>query len=315
MLSGNLTIGPADIQLTDELTAEELETVTLTPQDLQVLEARFGYRISEDDTTTFDFYDALSMNLELEMGRDVWLRSTKNPDMNVEFDGRIRAEKRPFEDPLLFGTINVNTTRSYVKQYGRKFTMESGSLRFNGLFDETLVDLHSVYQVPSRKGNPGPRILLDITGRLDDLDVEPSSEPDMETIDILSYIATGRPADEGLFGGGSGIEQQAAGLAIGQLGTLVEGIASDELGLDVIEIESDGLRGATFTIGKYVPVGDKLFFASLRQPLNLSSGDETARLTRNTEAAVEFRLLKSMLLRIASRNRSPRFNLLYEYAY
>ncbi len=315
VLEGTVVVGPANIFLTEELTSDELEPVRLSARDLQTLEARFGYRITEADTATFDFYEALTMEVNLEMGQNVWLRSAKNPDLDIEFDGQIRAEKAPQEDPLLFGTINVNPSRSTIRQYGRAFSIERGNLRFNGPYEETLVDMRAGYRAPSHKGNPGPKIMLDVTGRIDALDIEPSSEPAMETIDIVSYIATGRPADEGLFGGGAGLETQAADLAIGQLGMLVEGVAGDELGLDVIEIESDGLRGATLTVGKYVPVGDRYVFASLRQPINLSQGNETARATRDTEAVVEFHLLESLLVRLASRNRSPRFNLLYEFAY
>jgi translocation and assembly module TamB len=78
-LSGNLLLGPMDVFLTEELTAEELEYVRLTPRDLQVLESRFGYRISAADTTMFDFYQALRMDLSVEVDRDVWLRSAKAP--------------------------------------------------------------------------------------------------------------------------------------------------------------------------------------------------------------------------------------------
>ncbi len=314
-LTGDLRAGPMDVFLTEELTAQELEPVQLTARDLQILEARFGYRISTADTTSFDFYKALSMNLSVEIDRDVWLRSAKAPQMDVEFNGRIDVTKEPYRDPLLYGTIQVNPRRSVVKQYGRRFEVRTGTLRFNGPFEEILVDFRAAYVVPARRGESGPTIFLDIEGRFESLQIVPSSEPAMEMIDIVSYIATGRPAAEGLFGGGGGLDAQAAGLALGQLGMLIEGVAGEGLGLDVVEIENDGLRGATFTVGKYVHLEDLQLYVSIKQPFNLSKAEETARTTRNTEAAVEVQLFRSMLVRLTSRSRSLRFDLLYEYAY
>jgi translocation and assembly module TamB len=235
--------------------------------------------------------------------------------MDVEFNGRIDVKKNRTATRSSTGPSRVNPRRSVVRQYGRRFEVRNGNLRFNGPFEEILVDFQAAYVVPARRGESGPTILLDIEGRLESLEIVPSSEPSMEMIDIVSYIATGRPAAEGLFGGGTGLDAQAAGLALGQLGMLIEGVAGEGLGLDVVEIENDGLQGATFTVGKYVYLDDMRLYASLKQPFNLSKGEETARTTRNTEAAVEIQIFKAMLLRLTSRSRSLRFDLLYEYAY
>jgi len=301
ILRGEVTVSPADIFLTDELIAEELEYIELSGRDLQVLEERFGYRISEEDTTSYVFYEALTIEeLKLTFDNNVWMRSSSSPEMDIEFDGDIDVTKLPNADPNLVGTVEVNPSRSNIVQFGKKFNIKTGEITLTGPIEELLINLNAEYVVPSRRGGEEVTINLTLTGRQDDLKTTLSSDPQRSTVDIISYIATGRPADESVDGTGDAVTD----LAVGQLSSLVEGFAGDQLGLDVFEIEFNTTDGAEVTLGKYL---SRDLYVSFSQAL---SEDE-----RQSRIAMEYELYKWLLLQLERRDNSLKFNLLWEYAF
>ncbi len=320
-LSGKLRFGPADIFLTEELTAEVLEPVQLTQRDLQILEERFGYRVSEVDTTTFDFYTEMKMDLDVEIMRNVWLRSSASPEMNVEFDGTLEMDKASGSlDPVLFGNIDVNAKRSYIRQFGKRFDIQSGQLIFNGPIEEAYIDsINARYRVPSRTDIGGDEVQIElvIKGREEDLSLtyraldgngQPFNPP-MPIIDIVSYITFNRPAGADMFGSSSDLALEAVAA---QVSNLIALYAGSRLGLDVVQIDNDGLDGATITVGKYVSPD---LYASWRQPVVLSSSNQTADGSQQPEVSLEYRMFDWMLFRLAYRNDALRFNLLWEYAF
>ena len=127
----------------------------------------------------------------------------------------------------------------------------------------------------------------------------------------MSYLVLGRPPSETFLGGESmGEAGVATDLAVGQLSALAEGFASSELGLDVVEIEANGLEGATVTMGKYV---SPELYTSLSQPISLSSESGTGTGFKETSVSLEYRLFPWMLLNLAHSRDALRFNVLWEY--
>ncbi len=321
-IEGDLQVVSADIYLIEETTVADLEPVQLTEADLQMLRQYFGVRITEEDTTTFDFYEAARMRLSLRMERDVWLRSNANPEMNVQFTGTLSVQKEPYQDLQLFGTIEVIPERSYIVQFGKRFEITEGTLSFNGPADDPELNLKARYVVPSRTDQSSQvTILLSVSGRLERLNLEFSSEnpSGLELPDIISYIVFGRPAGQALAslapgsnGGGGGLLGRGAGLALGQLAGVVEGLAGEELGLDVVEIEPDGLQGAKLTVGKYV---SPRLFAAVSRPIAFGNKAATQRTEVYTEFTVEYTIFDAMIVRITSRGTTMRINLLWRYAY
>lgn len=318
VLTGDLQIISADIYLTEETTSEEFLPVALTDADLRILEQRFGIRVAEEDTTTFDFYVALTMDLNVELERDVWLRSESNPEMNIQFTGDLELRKQANQEEQMFGVIEVIPQRSYINQFGRRFNITSGTLTFNGPSTLPFLDVQAAYEVRSR-GNQGEEITinLNLSGTPEDLDTELSSDPSTDLTNIISYIATGRPADEAFQLGGTGtLADRGAGLALGQVANVIENAAGSELGLDVIEIKQEGLRGATVTAGKYLT---RQLYVSVSQPISFSgnSGQESAasNSTSTRVITIEYELFEWLLARAASDGSSIRALLLWEYAY
>ncbi|HMB94204.1 MAG TPA: translocation/assembly module TamB domain-containing protein, partial [Rhodothermales bacterium] len=316
VLTGTVNLQSADFYLTDETTAAQFEPVTLTEADVLMLERNFGIRVTEADTSTFVFYDALAMDLTVTMDRDVWLRSRGNPDMNIQFTGSLDLQKEPYQDQQLFGTIDVIEERSYINQFGRRFNIQKGLLTFNGPATDPRLDIEAAYVVRSRGSQEAEiTITLDVTGRLDELDIELGSDPQTDYTNIVSYIATGRPADKAFQLGG--VQDVGAGLALGQLANIVEGAAGEELGLDVIEIQQDGLQGATVTAGKYL---SPRLYAAVSWPISFSNTnrDNATTLTTTSQQFItlEYELYNWLLARlIARQSRAIQFKLLYEYSY
>ncbi|MEM1041627.1 MAG: translocation/assembly module TamB domain-containing protein [Bacteroidota bacterium] len=306
-LTGAITLESGDIYLTEELTGPDLEEVELSEAELQRIEATFGVRATEADTARSVFVQNLELDLDLEIDRNVWLRSNTNPEFDIEFFGTLLVQKEPGGENQLFRTIEVN--RGSVVSLGRKFDLRRGVLTFNGPVSETQIDLEAAYEVPARSG-PGTEatILLTFAGRLgeegeqaeDGLALTFSAEPAMENTDILSYIATGRPAGEAFGGGGDGgLGGAALGAGIGQLSGIVEGLAANSgLALDVIEINQrpDGAIVATF--GSYVT---NRTFASLSPVIKPSPTDDGETESR-FEATLEYQLLDWLILQLERRN-------------
>ena len=332
ILSGGLNVLSADVYLLSDASGSAptgIEDVTLTAEDLQTVEERFGVRVDAADTTTSDVFTALAMDVGVSMERDLWIRSPSNPELQIQFTGSLDLQKEPGEElPRLFGEIEVLEERSFVRQFGRRFTLTTGTIRFNGPVDAPYLDLVAAYEVPSRN-NQGAEvnITLSLEGNLADLgaegeervNLELGSEPELSQADIACYLALNRPCGAGAGTGGDaaasgGLGGAATDAVLGQVAGLVEGLAGSELGLDVIEIQQDGLRGATLTAGKYL---SRRLYAAIRQPISFSSGSARAGTGEDvaTEVIIEYELFEWLLLRLSRDGSTLRGNLLWEYAY
>jgi translocation and assembly module TamB len=134
----------------------------------------------------------------------------------------------------------------------------------------------------------------------------------MELTDIVSYIAFGRPASESLhLGGAVSGGSLATDIALGQVAGLIEGVAGSGLGLDVVEIEQQGLD-TRLTAGKYVH--SKLYL-SISQPISLGGSTSGSTFGNKREITAEFELIESLLLRLLTKRGSISVNLLWQYAY
>lgn len=302
-IRGDATVISGDVHLDG---GTQFETIALTDEDILNVESTFGIRVETADTTTNKIIDRLSLDMDITLDRDNWIRQESSPQIDIQFSGDIQASKRPGSEFNLFGTIDIIPERSRIVQFGRKFQITGGTLDFNGLILETNLNLDAEFTVykPSTRERIAS-ITLGVRGRLNALN-EPDaitlgSEPQMETADIISYIATGRPANQSLaIGGGSGgggLTEQGFGLALGQVASAVQGAASRGIGLDVIEIEQDGVRGTRLTAGKYL---NRRFFASYSQPITYGNTNEEGNsgASQQPTITIEYELSDWLLARL-----------------
>ena len=315
VLSGGLQVQGASVYYAEALaeSAAAMGAVELTAQDQLTLEERFGLRLTSADTTTFDAYDAMALDLTVQIQNNTWLRSSSNPEMNVQFTGDLDVQKSPLEDPQVFGTIDVLERRSTLRQFGQEFQITEGSLTFNGDPFTPYLDLSAVYDQRARGSQSSEvRITLSLSGRPDNLAPSLSSEPTMSTRNIFSYLATGRPADALLSGNSEG-GSLATQVALGQASNFVENLAASELGLDVVRLDVRTEGASYLTVGRYLT---PRFFASIEQPvLAPTSQTSTQSTALIPDVTLEYQLNNYLQLRSRSNQQSLQFNLLFEYAY
>ncbi|MEM1055755.1 MAG: translocation/assembly module TamB domain-containing protein [Bacteroidota bacterium] len=250
VLRGAVTLARGDIYLTDELVPPELEPVELTDDQLRLVEARFGRRITRRDTAVSRFTDALDYDLAVEIERDVWLRSEAGLPFDIEFSGSVDARKPPFaEGSQLFGQIDL--VRGNIETLGKRFELERGRLVFNGSPLAAEVDLLSTLEARLKQGSSRTPIEIElrVTGDLDqNPEIRLTSPQLSDPADIVSVIATGQLAGD-LFGSGA-LQSAGTSLALGQITGIVEGVGQS-FGLDLVEIDTDG-SDLVIRVGKYL---------------------------------------------------------------
>jgi translocation and assembly module TamB len=288
-----------------------LEDVELTAEDLETLRERFGYvaaRVPEDGPG-----ELLTADLTVELSRDSWLMKRGAPEMAVPFTGEVEVRIRPGEDPHVEGELTTIADRGFLQQFGKRFSPRQGTVTLDGPVDSARVDLSATYTIPSysNPGNAEATIVLGVTGTQQDLSLTLSSEPPMETADIVSFVATGRPATShlGVDGGGSDqagggdLAETGAGLALGQVTGAVERAARDGTGLDVVEIRREGIRGATLVAGKYL---SPRLYVGYAQPIMRPGDGVRPGSASGSEVEVEFHVYRGLLLNVEGSDSSLR---------
>jgi translocation and assembly module TamB len=303
-VSGNVVVRRADLYL-DELTSNpRVEPVVLTEEDYQELARVFGYQERPEGRAPARMMDGLTLDLTLDLRRASWLRQRSNPEMAVQFSGNLSLQKEPGDSVLLVGEVAAVSRRSYVEQFGRRFALTRGNLVFQGAPEATLIDLRAEYEVPSRDNPDQPEvtIALDISGTPEDVRLELSSTPALEASDMVSYLAVGRPANRTLGSGEGSLSQTGEALALGRLSGAVEAYAREEVGLDVVEIITDGTEGVVLLAGRYV---SPELYLGIRQPVSLhrTSGEASDRMS-DPELELELQALRWLLLNLQAGGRT-----------
>jgi translocation and assembly module TamB len=255
----------------------------------------------------------------------VWLRKGSNPEMDIQFTGQLDVQKDAGEDLKAFGTIEVVPDVSRLVQFGRVFEIEEGTLAFNGPVGDPRLAITAVFEprTGSVRGtgtntNAGVRILLGVTGRPEDPTLDLSAEPPMEQSDIFCYIATNSPCGEFAQGGdGDGLSggQLASQVAIGQATSLVEGLVSEGVGVDIFRIQERGEGAFYLVVGEYVTPN---LFVSVEQPI--TQDEQRGTNSQVPDLTIEYEIQRWLLLRAVRRTtqlgqNAVNLNFLVEYGY
>jgi translocation and assembly module TamB len=301
-LGGTVSLLDTDIFADPIGEGENGGPVQLTEEDYAMLETYFGYELSESASIETDPILDWTMDLVVTLDRDVWLRKGTQPELRLELEGSVDVAKEAGDAIQLFGTIEVLPERSYFQEFGRRFDVTDGTVTFNGSIWDWEADVQAQYPVESFRDPSAPEvtITLAVTGGMDDLDVTMGSDPALETADILSYIATGRPAQSvgqfgGPGGGGNGVVGLGTSLALNRAVGALEDVAAESAGLDVIEIRQRGLDGTVLVAGRYV---SSRLFVGFQQPLTVGSHRDPAlgRTVPGTEVELEYSAYSWLLM-------------------
>ncbi|MDH3225379.1 MAG: translocation/assembly module TamB, partial [Gemmatimonadota bacterium] len=178
------------------------------------------------------------------------------------------------------------------------------------------VRLSASYDIPSRDNPGGSEVVirLDVEGRPDSLRLILSSTPSMDNADIVSYIATGRPAAQSLSGSGGTptVSEVGVELAAGRLTSAVEGLAADAIGLDVVEIRREGPRDAVFVAGRYV---SPRLYIGFQQPVSFGSEGGSVQQSLGQRVEIEYEAFRWLLLNLEGGRSDVEFFFRTRYGY
>ena len=317
VLTGHIEMANAVIRPQDVPVDLSDGMIHFTETDLRMLEQYFNIRASVWDTTTYSLVDALTMDISVGIPGTVRLHSLQNPEMNVLLSGSVALYKAPYQEQELLGTVSIVPELSYLRQFGRRFDIRRGRVTFAGPATNPFFDLQAALDIPNRSGRDAPvTILLDAAGRLQEpesMALELRSEPvQLDRADMISYMATGRPAADAFQLGGGGALQSGGDLALRQLSSLVAGAAGAGLGLDVVQIDPEAAGGVTVTAGKYV---SRKLFASVKWPITKESTATSTTIESNKELVIEYALYPWLLARMRGDAGALGLSLLYQYTW
>ncbi|MFL5446974.1 MAG: translocation/assembly module TamB domain-containing protein, partial [Gemmatimonadales bacterium] len=188
----------ARLQNTDwYLKAKNLQTsaeaVELSPEDLRILEQRFGREVVTQSKKVKGLLPLWGLDWKLKLGDNVWLRRRSDPVMAVELAGNLEVRKEPNQELQAFGKIEPVLGRSFVQLMSRRFDLKSGDVTLNGPLKQTRVGLAAEYRT-TEAGGSTPIVILATVKSDTGLVVQLNSRPAMREADIMSYLTTGRPA-------------------------------------------------------------------------------------------------------------------------
>ncbi len=293
----------ARLQNTDwYLKAKNLQTsaeaVQLSPEDLRILEQRFGPEVVTQSKKVKGLLPPWGLDWKLTLGDNVWLRRRSDPVMAVELAGNLQVRKEPNQELQAFGKIEPVLGRSFVQLMSRRFDLKSGDVTLNGPLKRTRIGLEAEYRTTEAGGSTPIVILATVksdTGLLVQLD----SRPVMREADIMSYLTTGRPAstDPTLQSDEQDVLAAGAGLAVGAALGSVAGKAGQSLGLDVVQVLQDRQGGQTVVAGKYVSAP---LYLGFRQPIVPASSDSRSSSSQQdaVELEMEYAALRDILVNL-----------------
>jgi translocation and assembly module TamB len=194
-------------------------------------------------------------NVRIEMGEDVWLRSS---EANINLGGAVNVtvgrSDRPGADTTqtlfaLDGTLNA-VRGTYRLNLGlalqRTFEVERGTLQFFGDPDLNptldISAIHTVRQAGSLTLDRDVRIRVQIGGTLARPTLTLSSaDPTLQLSesDAISYLITGQPSFV-VARNSNEYKSQAAGVLLPSIGSYFGDKVASSLGLDVVQIETSG---------------------------------------------------------------------------
>ena len=136
------------------------------------------------------------VRVESDPGFEMQTSLTRNLDASVDL--RLRGT---FVRPALLGTISVN--QGEVQVFGNRYTVNRGDIRF-----VNQVKIDPVFDLDLETRARGVTVNIAITGTMEKLNVNYSSDPPMQAREIIALLAVGRAPTSTA---GLGPDQSAAG--------------------------------------------------------------------------------------------------------
>jgi len=291
-LTGALDADAVEVYIDPLVTERSGSAVELGPEDLDLLAETFGYDAIKERAAGSSALLALTeIDLRIVFPRNVWVRHRVEPKLAIELAGDLAVRKPRHGPPGFYGRIETIPRRGYVEQFGRQFDVRDGELLISGDPSTLTFDVRAEYRA-TPANDPGQTeivITLDIAGTPEKLGLTLGSEPELSNSEIVSLIATGSTegfSERGSTNGGTTAAGAAAEAGLvsmtGAMAAGVEELAERAIGLDVVQIRQDGLRGATLVAGKYI---SPTLYVGFRQPITFQE-----KTTQSTDSSQDFEI-------------------------
>jgi autotransporter translocation and assembly factor TamB len=219
----------------------------------------------EDEPLTFAFYDSLSMEMDVIFSRQFFVRNRQFLDMEIVLGGQVDLLKERNQELQMFGTLEG--VSGYARPLGKNFILEEGTVAFYGPVEDPQLNIRTSFTPPQPQADV--QIWYIIEGTLQDPEFRFDSEPYLELQDIISYTLFGQPfyaldSWQQVVSGSGGTT--ATDVAMELLLDRVESIASQQLGIDVVQIDnSRSGSNSTTSIKTGWYINNRTFFAILNE--------------------------------------------------
>lgn len=248
-LSGNLNIEKKDefLKVTGN-TKVTAGRIRLYPgriksiKDISFIEKSesFADEFSLEAQNETGFYrEKTALDISVDISSGTWIK-TKEANFNTR--GKLRLKKQPGGGLDMQG--NIVSSEGYYAVFGKLFDIEDATLNFTGTSNNPDLNVKAYYDAGDVD------VYVNATGDLREPDLSLSSNPNLEEIDIISYI---------VFGASSNRLQNQQRAFVGKFATAVAAggiseLLSSEIGLDLLSIQEGdrGFEDSTLKVGSYV---------------------------------------------------------------
>ena len=219
------------------------------------------FSLEEQNQSGF-YIEKTSLDISVDISSGTWI---KTKDANFNTSGKLRLKKKPGADLNLQG--NIVSSEGYYTVFGKLFDIEDATLNFAGASNNPALNVKAYYDAGDVD------VHVNVTGDLRKPELSLSSNPDLEEVDIISYI---------VFGASSNRLQNRQRTFVGKFATAIAGggiseLLSSEIGLDLLSIQEGerGFEDSTLKVGSYVT--RDIFVGYERSP-STTSLDQTVQM-------------------------------------
>ncbi len=216
-----------------------------------------------EEASSFSPYDSLSIDMEIEIQRDFYVRNANYPDMEIELTGNLDVQKPTNEELSLFGSLEGR--EGYMRPLGKIFTMEESSFIFSGPVDDPELFVRGKYIPPTRQKGESIELFYIIEGTQKEPQFRFESNPEMEEQEVICYTLFANPCVESwqqILAVNSNTSTR--NILTDVLLDEVEALATRELGVDVVQIDNTSTTGSTsIKTGWYL--NERTFFAIINE--------------------------------------------------
>lgn len=221
---------------------------------------------ASEDSLQVDLYDNLSIDLNMNITNAFSIRNRRFLDMQIDLTGELDMVKEANKPLEIFGVLDAEN--GYARPLGKNFNLEEGSITFDGNPENPLLNITTKYRPPQPADIT---IFYKITGRADKPTFVYESIPEMDKKNILSYTLFGQPfygidSWKQVVASPEGSNSAVTDLALNVMLDRVETLATQRLGIDVVQIDNTQTNtrsSTTLKTGWYL--NEKTFFAVLNE--------------------------------------------------